>query len=71
MRANPEVLILEDDAETLGELQNHFTRKRFHPLTERIASTVAAREQPVLEQARAGNHRLGSRQSTRHEREQR
>ena len=38
MRANPEVLILEDDAETLDELQNHFTRKRFHPLGARSAS---------------------------------
>jgi len=38
MRANPEVLILEDDAETLDELQNHFARKRFHPLAARSAS---------------------------------
>jgi len=38
MRANPEVLILEDDAETLDELQTHFTRKRFHPLGARSAS---------------------------------
>jgi hypothetical protein len=38
VRANPEVLILEDDAETLGELQSHFTRKRFHPLGARSAS---------------------------------
>ncbi len=38
MRANPEVLILEDDAETLDELQSHFTRKRFHPLGARSAS---------------------------------
>ena len=38
MRANPEVLILEDDAETLEGLQSHFTRKRFHPLAARSAS---------------------------------
>ena len=38
MRANPEVLILEDDAETLDELQNHFARKRFHPLAARSAA---------------------------------
>ena len=38
VRANPEVLILEDDAETLDELQSHFTRKRFHPLGARSAS---------------------------------
>ncbi len=38
MRANPEVLILEDDAETLEGLQTHFTRKRFHPLAARSAS---------------------------------
>ena len=38
VRANPEVLILEDDAETLEELQSHFTRKRFHPLGARSAS---------------------------------
>lgn len=37
MRANVEVLILEDDAETLDELRTHFARKRFHPLASRSA----------------------------------
>ena len=37
MRANVEVLIVEDDAETLEELRAHFTRKRFHPLATRSA----------------------------------
>jgi hypothetical protein len=37
MRANAEVLILEDDAETLEELRTHFSRKRFHPLATRSA----------------------------------
>jgi hypothetical protein len=37
MRANAEVLILEDDVETLDELREHFTRKRFHPLATRSA----------------------------------
>ena len=30
MRANPEVLILEDDAETLEELRAHFVGRHFH-----------------------------------------
>lgn len=38
MRANPEVLILEDDAQTLAELKLHFSAKRFHPLATRSAS---------------------------------
>jgi hypothetical protein len=38
MRANAEVLILEDDAETLDELREHFARKRFHPLATRSAA---------------------------------
>jgi molybdopterin converting factor small subunit len=38
MRANVEVLILEDDAETLDELRAHFSRKRFHPLAARSAA---------------------------------
>jgi len=38
MRANAEVLILEDDAETLDELKVHFSAKRFHPLAARSAS---------------------------------
>jgi hypothetical protein len=43
MRANAEVLILEDDVETLDELRAHFARKRFHPLaTRRAAHAVAA-----------------------------
>jgi DNA-binding response OmpR family regulator len=37
VRANPEVLIVEDDAETLDALQAHFARKRFHPLAARSA----------------------------------
>jgi hypothetical protein len=38
MRANVEVLILEDDAETLAELREHFSAKRFHPLATRSAA---------------------------------
>jgi hypothetical protein len=38
MRANVEVLILEDDAETLDELRRHFRAKRFHPLATRSAA---------------------------------
>lgn len=38
MRANVEVLIVEDDAQTLEELRVHFTRKRFHPLATRSAA---------------------------------
>jgi hypothetical protein len=38
MRANAEVLILEDDAETLEELRDHFARKHFHPLAARSAA---------------------------------
>ena len=38
MRANVEVLIVEDDAETLDELRGHFARKRFHPLATRSAA---------------------------------
>ena len=38
MRANVEVLIVEDDAETLEELRAHFARKRFHPLATRSAA---------------------------------
>jgi DNA-binding response OmpR family regulator len=38
MRANAEVLILEDDADTLGELKQRFAAKRFHPLTARSAT---------------------------------
>jgi ActR/RegA family two-component response regulator len=37
MRANAEVLILEDDTETLEELRDHFSRKHFHPLAARSA----------------------------------
>ena len=66
MRANAEVLILEDDAETLDELQLHFTRKRFHPLAARSASRALSllehnRNQP----ARTRHRRLGSRQGSR------
>lgn len=42
MRANAEVLILEDDAETLEELRQHFVRKRFHPLAARSAAHAVA-----------------------------
>jgi hypothetical protein len=38
MRANPEILILEDDPETLDRLRGHFSGKRFHPLASRSAS---------------------------------
>jgi hypothetical protein len=38
MRANAEVLIVEDDAETLEELRVHFSRKHFHPLATRSAA---------------------------------
>jgi DNA-binding NtrC family response regulator len=38
MRANAEVLILEDDAETLDELKQRFAAKRFHPLAARTAT---------------------------------
>lgn len=55
MRANVEVLIVEDDAETLEDLRGHFQRKRFHPLTARSAAHAltalrnnAASTRPVL-----------------------
>jgi ActR/RegA family two-component response regulator len=38
VRANAEVLILEDDPETLEELRDHFVRRRFHPLASRSAA---------------------------------
>lgn len=38
MRANAEILILEDDTQKLEDLRQHFIRKRFHPLTARSAS---------------------------------
>jgi DNA-binding NtrC family response regulator len=38
MRANAEVLILEDDVDTIDELKRHFASKRFHPLGARSAS---------------------------------
>ena len=38
MKANPEILILEDDSDTLERLRDHFTRRRFHPLASRSAS---------------------------------
>jgi hypothetical protein len=38
VRANPEILILEDDPETLDRLRGHFSGKRFHPLASRSAS---------------------------------
>ncbi len=42
MRANAEVLILEDDPETLEELRVHFANKRFHPLAARSAAHAVA-----------------------------
>jgi hypothetical protein len=55
MRANAEVLIVEDDAETLEELRAHFSRKHFHPLATRSAAHAvgvlrnnAASTRPVL-----------------------
>ncbi|MDQ6855618.1 MAG: hypothetical protein M3Z57_00920 [Candidatus Dormibacteraeota bacterium] len=42
MRANAEVLIVEDDPETLEELRMHFARKRFHPLATRSAAHAVA-----------------------------
>ena len=38
MRANAEVLILEDDSQTLEELRQHFVAKKLHPLGARSAS---------------------------------
>ena len=38
MRANPEALLVEDDASTLEELRLHFARKRFYPLAARSAT---------------------------------
>lgn len=38
MRANPEVLLVEDDSETLDQLRAHFERRRFHPLAARSAT---------------------------------
>jgi len=57
MRANPEVLILEDDAETLDELQNHFARKRFHPLAARSAGEAAEDLGVDHAETGAGEHR--------------
>lgn len=37
MRANVEVLLVEDDPETLDDLRHHFSRKGFHPLAARSA----------------------------------
>jgi hypothetical protein len=55
MRANAEVLIVEDNAETLEELRAHFARKHFHPLATRSAAHAiavlgnnAASTRPVL-----------------------
>jgi hypothetical protein len=42
MRANVEVLIVEDDPQTLEELREHFGRKRFHPLAARSAAHAAS-----------------------------
>lgn len=42
MRANAEVVILEDDAETLEELRSHFAGKGFHPMVARSAARAIA-----------------------------
>ena len=42
MRANAEVLIVEDDTETLEELREHFASKSFHPLATRSAAHAVA-----------------------------
>jgi ActR/RegA family two-component response regulator len=42
MRANAEVLVLEDDAETLEELRAHFAARHFHPMTARSAAHAVA-----------------------------
>ena len=42
MRANVEVLLVEDDPETLDDLRHHFSRKGFHPLATRSASHALA-----------------------------
>jgi hypothetical protein len=52
MRANAEVIILEDDVEKLEELRQHFMRKRFHPLTARSASRAMATLRNNLESSR-------------------
>ncbi len=52
MRANAEVLILEDDNEKLEELRQHFIRKRFHPLTARSASRAMSILRNNLESSR-------------------
>lgn len=52
MRANAEVIILEDDAEKLEDLRQHFIRKRFHPLTARSASRAISVLKNNLESSR-------------------
>lgn len=52
MRANPEVLILEDDPEKLEDLRQEFIRKRFHPLTARSASRAISLLRNNLESSR-------------------
>lgn len=52
MRANAEVIILEDDTEKLEELRQHFIRKRFHPLTARSASRAISTLKNNLESSR-------------------
>lgn len=52
MRANPEILILEDDAETLERLRGHFTRKHFHPLASRSASHAISMMRNNLQSSR-------------------
>ena len=55
MRANAEVLVVEDDTETLDQLREHLSRKRFHPIAARSAAHAvsalrnnAASTRPIL-----------------------
>ena len=61
MRANAEVLLVEDDAETLEELRIHFSRKNFHPLATRSAAHAVshAAQQRSVHTAGPGRRRLG------------
>jgi hypothetical protein len=62
MRANAEVLILEDDSETLEDLRIHFSRKHFHPAggPQRRARRGAAAQQRRVDTPGARGRRLGS-----------
>lgn len=52
MKANVEVLILEDDAEELEQLKRHFLRKRYHPLGARSAAHAIRTLRNNLESSR-------------------